>query len=112
MRIERLESQMMKNISAIISEEIRDTKVGYVTVTDVKVTNDLSFAKVFVTFLTNDNEERNKVGLDALNRTKGFIKSKLAKKIQVRKIPELIFELDTTFNEGNKIENILADIKN
>ena len=96
-------------ISEIIQFELKDPKVGFVTITDVQVTNDNSYAKVFVSFL--GKQERAEAGLKALNRSKGFIRSALAKRLTIRKTPEIIFEIDHSLEQGNKIEKILAEIK-
>ncbi len=98
---ERISSIIMKNISEIIQYELKSKAVGFVTVTACDVTNDLSYAKVYVSFLgVGNNEER----LAALERTRGFIRSSLAKKMDTHKVPELHFILDTSFEQGQKIE--------
>ena len=104
----RLEGIIRKNISDIIQFEVKDNNVGFVTITDVSVTNDHSFAKVYCTFLGKD--ARNEAGLKALNRAKGFIRSELAKRLSIRRTPELSFVLDETEAQGNRIEEILKEI--
>lgn len=68
----------------------------------------MSYAKIFVSFLGQD--ARKEAGLKALNQSKGFIRSELAKRLTIRKTPELIFQLDNSLEKGNKIEKILHDI--
>lgn len=98
---ERISSLILKNISEIIQYEVKSKAIGFVTVTYVDVSNDLSHAKVYVSFLgVGSNEER----LLALDRTKGFIRSSLAKKMDTHKVPELHFLLDDSFEQGQKIE--------
>lgn len=106
---EKMNHICQRAISEIIQFELKDPKVGFVTITDVQVTNDNSYAKVFVSFL--GKQERAEAGLKALNRSKGFIRSALAKRLTIRKTPEIIFELDHSLEQGNKIEKILAEIK-
>ena len=106
---EKMNHICQRAISEIIQFELKDPKVGFVTITDVQVTNDNSYAKVFVSFL--GKQERAEAGLKALNRSKGFIRSALAKRLSIRKTPEIIFELDHSLEQGNKIEKILAEIK-
>jgi len=108
-RQDRVESIINKNISEIIQFELKDPSVGFVTITDVKMTNDYSYAKVYVSFLGQTN--RQKKGLETLNRAKGYIRSLLSKKISIRKVPELIFVLDTTLEKANKIESIIKKTK-
>ncbi len=101
---ERISSLILKNISEIIQYEIKSKAVGFVTVTAVDVTNDLSYAKVYVAFLgAGNNEER----LAALERTKGFIRTSLSKKMDTHKVPELHFIIDNSFENGQRIEESL-----
>ena len=104
----RLEGIIRKNISDIIQFEVKDANVGFVTITDVHVTNDHSFAKVYVSFLGKD--ARNEAGLKALNRAKGFIRSELAKRLSIRRTPELNFVLDESEKNAKRIEEIIAEI--
>lgn len=106
-KIERIGSNLVKEISYILANEVKDNDIKFVTVTDVKVTNDLSYAKVYFTVL--DNEKR-KTTLEALNSAKGFIRRKLADRVDVRHIPELEFVFDESIEYGKKIENIIDKI--
>lgn len=100
---------VQKAVSEIIQFELKNPKIGFVTITDVHVTNDNSYAKIFVSFL--GKEERAMAGMKALNQSKGFIRSELAKRLSIRKTPELIFEIDHSLEQGNKIEKLLSDLK-
>ncbi len=106
---EKTSNQIMKNVSDIIQYDLKDPSVGFVTITGVKVTNDYSYATIYCSFL--GKTERKKAGLKALQRAKGFIRSELGKKMQIRKIPELIFELDESLERGQRIESILNEIE-
>lgn len=106
---ERIENVIRKEISEIIQFKVKDPKIGFVTVSDVRVTNDYSYAKVYVSFL--GKEERKEAGMNALNKSKGFIRSELSKILTTYKVPALIFEHDTTLEKGNRIEKILQTIK-
>ena len=96
----RLEGTIRKNISDIIQFGLKDPDVGFVTITDVEVSNDHSYANVYVTFLGAD--PRNQAGLKALNRAKGFIRTELSKRLSIRRTPELIFK--------RRIDEIIAQI--
>lgn len=109
LKVEKLRQTILKEVSQIIQTELKDNKLGFVTITDVRVTNDLSIATIYVNFL--GAEDREDAGLKTLNRSKGFIRSMLAKKLTMRKAPDLKFEIDTSLEEGNRIESILRDIK-
>ena len=99
---------IQKNISEIIQFSLKDPKIGFVTITDVQVTQDLSIAKVYVSFLGQD--ARKAAGMKALERSKGFIRSELSKRLSIRKVPELKFLEDRSLERANKIEKIIADI--
>lgn len=105
---ERVAGIIKKEISELIQFNLKDPHVGFVTITDVSVTADLSIAKIYVTFL--GKEARNEAGLKALNRSKGYLRSELAKRLSIRKCPELIFLHDDALEKGNRIERILYDI--
>ena len=104
----RLEGTIRKNISDIIQFGIKDPNVGFVTITDVQVSNDHSFAKVFVTFLGKD--ARAQAGLKALNRAKGFIRSELSQRLDIRRTPDLIFVLDETEMKARHIDEIIHNL--
>ncbi len=104
----RLEGIIRKNISDIIQFGLKDPNVGFVTITDVHVSNDHSYAKVFVTFL--GKEARAQAGLKALNRAKGFIRSELSQRLDIRRTPELTFVLDETEMNANHIDDIIREI--
>lgn len=106
-KIERIASEMVKQISYILATEIKDEDIKFVTVTDCKVTNDLSFAKVYVTVF---DKEKIKNTVDALNNASGFIRRELADRIDIRHIPELTFVYDESIEYGKNIENIIDRI--
>ncbi|WP_173326533.1 30S ribosome-binding factor RbfA [Sharpea azabuensis] len=102
---ERLEATMQKELSLILRDEVKDPALRMCTVTSVTVTNDLSIAKVYISFM-----EHEKRGMDALERSKGFIRSKLAHVLKIRKCPELHFVVDDSLEYGNHIEELIRKI--
>ncbi len=106
---ERLNQIILKEITNIIQFELKDPTVGFITVTDVSVSNDHSYANIYVTFL--GKKERNDAGLKALNKAKGFIRSELAKRLTTRRVPDLIFKLDDTLERTSKLEQIFQEIE-
>lgn len=106
-KIDRIASNMVKEISYILATEVKDNDIKFVTVTDVKVTNDLSFAKVYFTVL---DESRKQETLEALKNASGFIRKELAERIDIRHIPELEFIYDESIAYGKKIEDIIEHI--
>ena len=93
----------------ILLDVVKDNDIKFVTVTDAKVTNDLSFAKIYFTVL---DENRKKETLLALKNASKFIRRELADRIEVRHIPELEFVYDESIEYGKKIEDIIERINN
>ncbi len=108
LKADKISGIIQKEVSEIIQFSLKDPKVGFITITDVRVTNDLSIAKIYVSFLGQD--ARKEAGMKALERSKGFIRSELAKRMSIRKVPSLVFLADDSLEKGNKIEKIIADI--
>ena len=107
-RLGRIDEEYRKEISHIISYELKNPNAtGLISVTKVKVTNDLKYAKVYVSILNSKNI---KDTLTALKKSSGFIRSMLAKRINLRNTPELVFELDESLEYGARIDSILNEI--
>ncbi len=107
-KIERLNNTFLEKISEIIHLDVKDELIKSVTITEVRITNDLSFAKVYFTTM---EEDKNQVKL-ALEKASGFIRSELCDKVEIRKMPELNFVYDESIEYGNNIENIIKRINN
>lgn len=108
-RTDKLDSILMREISSIILQDINDPKLGFPTVTEVDVAPDLNTAKVYVSFLGKNYKKRD--GLEVLRKAKGHIKSELAKRVRMRKIPDLHFFVDDTLDKAERIEEILSNDK-
>jgi len=106
-KIDRIASNMVKEISYILANEIKDNDIKFVTVTDVKLASDLSYAKVYVTVF---DKEKIKETMKALDSARGFIRKKLSERIDIRHTPELSFIFDESIEYGNKIEKIIEQI--
>lgn len=106
-KIERLNHTFREEISQILMTEIKDEDIRFVTVTDVDITSDLSFAKVYVTVY---NEEKKEATLKALNGASHFIRGKLSERIEIRHTPELKFLYDESIAYGEHIEEIIEKI--
>ena len=107
-RLGRIDEEFKKEMSSIISYDLKEPKVtGLVSVTKVKVTPDLRYAKVWVSILNAKNTEET---LEGLKKSAGFIRAELAKRINLRYTPELSFVIDDSLEYGAKIESILKDI--
>lgn|SRR5690606_25973708 len=107
-RVGRVGEQIKKELSQIIQQELKDPRIGFITVTGVEVTNDLSQAKVFLSVLGSDEQKENT--LSALARGKGFLRSELGRRVQLRHTPELIFKFDSSIEYGSRIEALLESV--
>lgn len=108
-KLERLESIIKKDVTEIIQYDLKDPHLGFCTITDVKITSDYSYATVYVSFLGQGT--RKDAGIKTLNRAKGYIRSLLSKKLSIRKVPELTFELDRSLENAQRIEALIAKTK-
>lgn len=107
-RFERINEELKKEISHIINYELNNPNVtGLISVTKAKITPDLKYAKVYVSILNSKNTKETLAGL---KKSSGYIRTEIAKKINLRITPELIFELDDSIEYGAKIDSILRDI--
>ncbi len=105
---QRLASNIKRHISEIIQYDLKNKEVGHVTVTDVTITKDMSFATVYVTFFDDRGVPTERVSI--LNETKGFIRTQLSKSLNTYKTPDLIFKYDESLNKGARIDEILKSI--
>ena len=97
-------------ISHILTFELKNPNVtGLISVTRVKITPDLKYAKIYVSILNSKNIKKT---MEGLKESAGFIRSQVAKTINLRITPELIFEIDDSLEYGEKIEKILKELKN
>ncbi|ASA22219.1 30S ribosome-binding factor RbfA [Paenibacillus donghaensis] len=107
-RAGRVGEQIKKELSLLIQSELKDPRIGFVTITGVDVTNDLSQAKVYLSVL--GDEEQKSGSLKAIEKANGFLRSELGKAIRLRHTPELIFKLDESVAYGSHIEKLLGDL--
>lgn len=101
-RVDKLDSLFQKEISNIIMFELDTKKIGFCTVSDVKITSDLSLARVYVSFLGKNHN------IQELRKQRGFVRRELAHRLSMRKIPEIEFVLDETLEKAQRIEEIIA----
>ena len=107
-RIGRMNEDYRKELSQIIGYELKNPNItGMISVTKVKVTPDLKYAKVYVSILNSKNI---KDTMEGLKKSSGFIRTELAKRINLRNTPEIVFEIDDSMEYGAKIDSILKEI--
>lgn len=107
-RMARVNEELKREISNIINYEVKNSNVtGIISVTKVKTSPDLKYAKVSVSVINSKNIKNTLTGLKAAS---GFIRSRIAEKINLRITPELVFELDESMVYGERIDSILNEI--
>ena len=104
-KIERVQALIQRNLSEIIQMEIKNPHLGFVSIPEVKVSKDFSHAKIYVSFVI---ENQAKEGMEVLEKSKGFIRSQLAKRMDTKRVPELTFILDDSFKKAEHLEELIA----
>lgn len=106
-RTDRINEQLKQEISLLIRDQVRDPRVGLATITAVQTSPELDHAKVYITAL-GDEAEREEI-LVGLRSAAPFIRRELGKSLQMRRIPELHFEIDRVLAEAMRIEQLLRE---
>ena len=102
----RLESNALRELALILRQDAKNKHLSNVTVTEVRIKNDLSYMTIYYTFYQGKEENYQK----ALEDCKGYLRSTLAKKLNARKMPELIFKRDTSLDYCNHINDLIVGI--
>jgi ribosome-binding factor A len=108
-RPEQVAETLRQVVTDTLMREVRDPRVGFVTVTAVQVTNDLSHATVMVS-VPGDDAARDRA-LEGLRSAAGFLRSRVAKTLTTRTVPELHFELDRGLAHAARIDELLNEIR-
>ena len=108
-RNKKIEIDLIREISFILNSKVKDPRIGFVTLTHVKLSADYHYMDIYFTVL--NKEENLKSCLEGLNKSKGFIKKNLLERIQLRTVPEIKFIYDETIEKGTRISEILEKIK-
>ena len=109
-RTERIGAEIQKELSKIIRDDLNDPRLSdtaTVSVIEVRVTNDLSFADCYISVL-GDNAKKDDV-LDALNQAKGYIKMLIGDRMRLRSMPEFRFKLDESIEYGAYMEKLIKE---
>ncbi|NMB24592.1 MAG: 30S ribosome-binding factor RbfA [Firmicutes bacterium] len=107
-RVERIREAIKQEASDII-RQMKDPRIGFVTVTDVEVSRDLRHVKIFVSVL--GDEEARQTSLDSLEGATGYIRTEIGQRVRLRHTPEIAFRWDGSLEQGARISKILADLK-
>jgi ribosome-binding factor A len=106
-RPQKLGDLIQRELSGLLQRELRDPRVGLVTITSVDVSPDLSHAKVFFTILGNEDLKETRAGL---KRAAGFLRTRLAKRIKLYTTPELRFEYDESVERGDRLSRLIDSV--
>lgn len=107
-RSQRVSDLIREEIADIIMNKVKDPRLGFVTVTGAKITEDLKIATIYISIF---KEEEKETTLEMLNSAKGFIRAELAKRLRMKFIPSLTFRIDESLEYGVRIEKLLREIK-
>jgi ribosome-binding factor A len=108
-RPEQIAETVRQVVAEVLAREVRDPRVGFVTVTAVQVSGDLSHARVQVSVMGDDAEKAR--ALEGLRSAGGFLRTRLTKVLSTRTVPELAFEIDRGLDHATRINELLADIR-
>jgi len=108
-RLERVNQLIKEEVSLLLQRELKDPRLGFVTVTEVDVTPDLKYAKVFVSVL--GPEEQWVSTLQALRGARGFVRNWLRRHLDLRATPEITFRPDRSMEHAAHIQTLLADLR-
>ena len=110
-RRQRVADQIQKELAGLIQREMKDPRLGMVTVSAVDVSRDLAYADVFITTLGKDDAESRQQALDILGRGAGFLRGKLARAMKLRIVPALRFRYDESIERGSRLESLIEDAR-
>lgn len=108
-RPERLAEAIKKEISELLREELKDPRIGFVTITAVEVSKDLRYANIFASVFGEPSDQ--KATIEALQKAQGFIRGELGKRIRLRYTPEITFKLDLSISQGSRLIALMEEVK-
>jgi ribosome-binding factor A len=107
-RSEKVEQFIKEELSEIIQREVRDPRIGFVSITDVEVSVDLRHARVFVSVLGDADAKT--ATMDGLRSALGYIRRELGRRLQLRYTPDITFRLDESIERGARVNRLLGDV--
>ena len=109
LRIEKLQELIKQEMSKMLLNDLKDPRIGFVTVTGVEMTGDLREAKIFVSVMGDADKVQS--SLDGLNSALGFVRREIGQRIRLRFTPEISFALDTSLDYGDHIQKLLLQVE-
>lgn len=108
-RPERLAEAIKKEVSELLREELKDPRIGFVSITSVEVSKDLRYANIYASIFGEPDQQ--KISMKALQKAQGFIRGELGKRIRLRYTPEITFKLDQSISHGSRIIALMEKVK-
>jgi ribosome-binding factor A len=108
-RLKKIEVDLQREISFIINTKVKDPRIGFITITYIKLSSDYHYMDVYFTVM--DKEQNLKSCLEGLNKSRGFIKKNLLDRVKLKSIPDIKFVYDELIDKGFRINEILEKIK-
>jgi ribosome-binding factor A len=106
-RRQRIGDQIRVELADLLQHEVRDPRIGFVTVTEVRMSPDLKYARAYVSIFGDEQQKRESFA--TLERAGGFLRSQVGKRLDLRFVPELRFVLDETLDTSERIESLLKE---
>ena len=107
-RNQRMAEQIRRDLSEIIRDDLKDPRMGFISITEVRLTRDLSQATVFCSILEQDKATET---METLNRAAGFLRSRIADRLRTRSVPGLKFRHDTSMEDGAAMEELIQQAR-
>jgi len=107
-KLAHLQTTLLRTLTDIYRKDVKDSSIGFMTITEVRLTNDYSYLTIYYTILGQD-AKRGAAG-KALERSSKFVRSRLAQRVKMRKVPNLVFKYDESLDYGNKIQQGLKAV--
>jgi ribosome-binding factor A len=107
-RTQRVADYLQRELAGVIQHEVRDPRLGMVSITGVEVTKDLAYAKVFYTLLGCESDQDAVDSTEVLNKAAGFLRTRLSKDSSMRTVPRLRFKFDNSVGQGRFMEGLIS----
>ncbi|WP_027349600.1 30S ribosome-binding factor RbfA [Halotalea alkalilenta] len=106
-RTDRVAEQLKQELALLVQREVKDPRLGMVTISDAKVSRDLGYADVYFTLLGENDAARVRENLEILKRASGFLRSQVARRMKLRHVPELRFHYDESVARGDQLSRLI-----
>lgn len=106
-RTQRVADYLQRELASLIQREVRDPRLGMVSVTGVDVSRDLGHAKVYYTLMGCDSKDEATTATEVLNKAAGFLRSQLSRDASMRSVPQLRFYFDASVGQGRELEDLI-----